>query len=217
MPIPRDKDKTGTLDQMEHRVKMQLRSMDPAKTLGQALRSIHKHFLALFELPIAANESSSSQLVKQFYRSCMDVQALQAQGLDPLKRAVQDFGGWPPGIDFGWNESHYAWEKSNAFLRSKYGVQALMIITVDYDFRNNTRKLITVTRYRDGPLNWDAKGVFVQIDQPDAENMNLVYAWKAARTRGKSLLHSALDNMVDLALEFGKKCLQHISSSSSSS
>lgn len=76
----------------------------------------------------------------------MDVQSLQIQGLSPLKKAVQELGGWPAGVDYGWNESDYSWEISNAGLRFKYGVHALMIITVDSDFKNNTKKMITVSK-----------------------------------------------------------------------
>lgn len=141
VPIPRDKDKTGTMDQMEHKVKMQLRGTFLMKLEKNV--NLHQEFSALFEAPTTKRESSSSRLVKQFYRSCMDVPALQARGLEPLKRAVDDLGGWPASSD-SWNQSGFGWEKANAALRSKYGVHALMIVTVDSDFLNNSKKMITV-------------------------------------------------------------------------
>ncbi|XP_053595461.1 endothelin-converting enzyme homolog [Microplitis demolitor] len=49
---------------------------------------------------------------KKWYQSCMDAEALERRGLDPIESVLMQVGGWPMTIDAEeWDESEHLWQR----------------------------------------------------------------------------------------------------------
>ncbi len=45
----------------------------------------------------------------RLYRSCMDEDSIDAAGLEPLLKKLEEMGGWPVVEGDGWEEDKFSW------------------------------------------------------------------------------------------------------------
>lgn len=103
--------------------------------------------LAILEKPDSQSESSkSSKLARTFYKSCMNLESVDAHGLDPLKKLIHRLGDWPifsPSMSI-FDEDSFMWEQKDANLRRKLGIESLLSLFLLEDFKDSTKRIITV-------------------------------------------------------------------------
>lgn len=83
--------------------------------------------------------------VKEFFKSCLDIDAIEAAGLSPLRNVLADFGGWQllnPGT---WNSSSFDWLETVAEVRRRTLQSTIIAAYVTADYKNTTRALIYVS------------------------------------------------------------------------
>lgn len=77
---------------------------------------------------------------KNLFRSCMNYEAIEKRGIEPLLELLEKFGGWPL-IDDAWDEKSFDWLKLTATLR-KYNNDILMVQWVGADIQNSNHNII---------------------------------------------------------------------------
>ncbi|XP_043287178.1 membrane metallo-endopeptidase-like 1 isoform X2 [Venturia canescens] len=71
------------------------------------------------------------QMAKRWYRSCMDEEALQSHGIQPLASLVIAVGGWPIAMALGqWNPSDYSWQEIERYYSRFAGSYALYDLAI---------------------------------------------------------------------------------------
>ncbi|XP_018346007.1 PREDICTED: membrane metallo-endopeptidase-like 1 [Trachymyrmex septentrionalis] len=61
---------------------------------------------------ITKNDLPAVKLAKKWYKACMDTDAIEKEGIDPLVSTLSYLGGWPMTMEPDkWDERKYSWEK----------------------------------------------------------------------------------------------------------
>ncbi|XP_018365608.1 PREDICTED: neprilysin-1-like [Trachymyrmex cornetzi] len=61
---------------------------------------------------ITENDLPAVKLAKKWYKACMDTDAKEKEGIDPLVSTLSRLGGWPMTMEPDkWDERKYSWEK----------------------------------------------------------------------------------------------------------
>nr|XP_027200738.1 neprilysin-2-like isoform X2 [Dermatophagoides pteronyssinus] len=82
--------------------------------------------------------------MRNMYRSCLNLTAIEKAGDTPLHLALKRFGGWPVVVGSqNWNETNFDWiDTLIKFRELGFTHDILMDLSVTPDFRNNTRHII---------------------------------------------------------------------------
>jgi len=80
--------------------------------------------------------------MRNLYKSCLNLTAIEKTGDTPLHSALKKFGGWPVVVGRNWN-SDFIWiETLIKFRELGFNHDILIDLSVTPDFRNNTRYII---------------------------------------------------------------------------
>lgn len=83
--------------------------------------------------------------MKNMYRSCMNLSAIEKLGTESLKTALHDLGGWPVVVGSSWNESQFDWiNVTGAIRKSGFKPEMFATFKVIADVMNNTKNMIFV-------------------------------------------------------------------------
>lgn len=77
---------------------------------------------------------------RHLFRSCMNYEAIDKLGIEPLFELLKTFGGWPL-LDDDWDEKSFDWLKLTALLR-KYNNDILIVQWVGADIQNSNQNII---------------------------------------------------------------------------
>ncbi|XP_046994653.1 neprilysin-4-like [Schistocerca americana] len=97
----------------------------------------------ILESPEDQNDPPPVNSAKKFYKSCMDLDTVEADGLELLSKMLEELGGWPMAHD-DWDELTFDWQKAVAFLTKKLAVSPLILVYVYLDRKNSSRSVITI-------------------------------------------------------------------------
>ncbi len=94
----------------------------------------------------------SYQLVRTHYKSCIDEQKLEELGVEPVKKLLQDLGGWPvlegeewkDGDDFKW------WEWSYKMNREGLGIDSIVGVSLGADDKNASWRVLGLDQAQTG-------------------------------------------------------------------
>ncbi|RZB66679.1 Peptidase M13 N domain containing protein [Asbolus verrucosus] len=88
---------------------------------GEKTKSVDKLKAIILE-PIGVDDSKSLRLQKQFYQSCTNLTAIDADNDGTFWHLITDLGGWPVAVGNDWNESAFDLVELTVGLR-KAGLQ----------------------------------------------------------------------------------------------
>ncbi|XP_026818473.1 neprilysin-2-like isoform X2 [Rhopalosiphum maidis] len=71
----------------------------------------------ILDEPIQPDEQKPFKMAKLLYKSCMDTEKIEKQGLTPIKEMLKGFGGWPVLEGNNWNDTEFTWMESMYKLR----------------------------------------------------------------------------------------------------
>lgn len=83
------------------------------------------------------NESPVDTLVRNFYKSCMQIKEIDEALQEGFKSIVEEFGSMPVLQGNNWSEAGFNWVDTVSKIANYYGVQVLMGVEVTKDFANN--------------------------------------------------------------------------------
>ena len=94
---------------------------------------------ALLEGDIKATDPKPFQMVKSVYQSCMNREAIEQRGHDPVKSILKKLGGWPLLEGAAWNSSEFQWfELIYKFREQGFSVDYFFDFSVVSDLKNST-------------------------------------------------------------------------------
>ena len=111
--------------------------------------------IQLKDLIETSNETAPAIVtMKNMYRSCMNLSAIEKLGTEPLKNSLKDLGGWPVVDGEAWDENTFDWINVTEKIRSN-GFKPDMFVNfkVIADVMNNTKNMIFVSDYQIGEQN----------------------------------------------------------------
>lgn len=90
---------------------------------------VHRQLHAILDEKVNPNHSAPINMVKIFYKACMNTTLIEARGLVPMITIMDQLGGWPVVKGDGWDmESEWSWTCAVAKLR-KLGLNTDQIIS----------------------------------------------------------------------------------------
>ncbi|XP_024884012.1 neprilysin-like isoform X1 [Temnothorax curvispinosus] len=93
------------------------------------------------------NDLLAVKLAKKWYAVCMDTDAMERYGLEPLVFTLSRIGGWPLIMEQDeWNEQEYSWQKVDdqyVRLTGRNAFYDVSVVNIDYDL-NETRKVVYI-------------------------------------------------------------------------
>ncbi|CAL8073146.1 unnamed protein product [Orchesella dallaii] len=143
--------------------------------------------------------------VKEFYQSCIDVDAIEAVGLEPLTQIIGEFGGWQlvnPGV---WNSTAFDWLKSVADVRRRSLQSAIISMYVSADIKNTTKSVI----YLDQPGFGLPRGVLITPENYTAlvdayETYIVEVATELGTSQTEAQLRTGARAIINLEVEMAK-------------
>jgi predicted metalloendopeptidase len=89
------------------------------------------------------NDALPINQVKEFYKTCLDVEAIEAAGLAPLRNIISEFGGWQLLNPGSWNSS-FDWVQAVGEVRRRTLQSAILSVYVSADIKNTTKQVIYI-------------------------------------------------------------------------
>ncbi|KAL1452805.1 hypothetical protein WDU94_007000 [Cyamophila willieti] len=97
-------------------------------------------FLRETQIP---DDKTAQTTFKNLYKACMNVKNIETIGLDPMKKMLQDLGGWPVLEGENWNEETFSWKDSvYKFHEHGYSVDYFIDFSIVINVKNNTERII---------------------------------------------------------------------------
>ncbi|XP_044005766.1 neprilysin-2-like [Aphidius gifuensis] len=108
-----------------------------------------KQLNTIISRPSQPDEPEIFKLAKSLYKICMDIDAIEEQGVKPLFDYVEQLGGWPVlKKDNEWNESLFNWKENIAQIsKNKFWLTSFFRFYKTVDIKNNTRRVIGLSDY----------------------------------------------------------------------
>ncbi|ODM97501.1 Neprilysin [Orchesella cincta] len=143
--------------------------------------------------------------VKDFYKSCIDIDAIEVVGLEPLNQVITEFGGWQllnPGV---WNSSAFDWLKSVAEVRRRSLQSVILSVYVSADLKNTTRSAV----YLDQPGFGLPRGVLITPENYTAlitayENYMVEVAQELGTSQTEAQLRTSAKAIIELEVAMAK-------------
>ncbi|XP_034023687.1 endothelin-converting enzyme-like 1 [Thalassophryne amazonica] len=138
-------------------------------------------------------ESSAERKVKEFYRSCVNIQEIDKLGSDPMMEVIDSCGGWDL---VGAPPSAAGWEREGAPQRpdfnellyrtqGMYSTAVFFSLTVNVDDKNSSRNAIRIDQ--EG-LTLPERSLYLGQDE---DSVKILAAYKALMERLLSMLGAA--------------------------
>ncbi|XP_071805807.1 neprilysin-1-like [Asterias amurensis] len=139
---------------------------------------------AIFESAPGKNEPKAVSSVRNFYKSCVDLDAINKLDAQPVMDILADIGGWPvlgsnPGGN--WQETSYDFVRLKTLISRKHGSGGILSVTIGADDKNTTRNVLI-------------------IDQPWLSLGDPEYYLDANKTKEKEAF---MKYMIDIAVALG--------------
>lgn len=100
----------------------------------------------MIQEPSATNEPNVFKNLKNLYKACMNVSAIEADGSKTLKEILRELGGWPVLEGSTWNENAFDWKETlYKFLKKGFSIDYLINFSVTADARNSSIRVIEVS------------------------------------------------------------------------
>ncbi|RWS07493.1 neprilysin-11-like isoform X2 [Dinothrombium tinctorium] len=77
------------------------------------------------------------------YKGCIDTKMRNSIGVKPLWDMLQRIGGWPM-VQRNWTAENYSWHNTYYYLRSRFGSNYILEITIDVNSKDTTSKALHI-------------------------------------------------------------------------
>ncbi|XP_033204021.1 neprilysin [Bombus vancouverensis nearcticus] len=109
-----------------------------------------KRIKELLEEHISSTDIPPVRMVKEFYRSCMNVDAIEKRGFEPIQGILNRTGGWPMAMPINeWDEM--PWQKIDKEYISSMECEAFYSVGYGIDPNNRKRYILRIDPVIDNP------------------------------------------------------------------
>ncbi|EFN87347.1 Endothelin-converting enzyme 1 [Harpegnathos saltator] len=145
------------------------------------------------------------QKLKQYYRSCMDKDAIEKEGLEPMMTMLDATGGWPIIMENeGTNLENLTWQDIDNAYTQNYGISSFFGINYEPDDEDSNRNILTINI--DGTSSIKKKLYSEEISLPDPELTEMEEIIKAfAKYKGTKINEEKIDKEIEDLFLFGDK------------
>ncbi|XP_037075869.1 neprilysin-2-like [Pollicipes pollicipes] len=99
----------------------------------------------LIDSPILDDDAPAAVLLKKYFKSCMDKETIEKQGLQPLHDILDEMGGWPVLKGSAWDEDAFQWTEAVYQNRKRgYSDSHMFSFSVSADVKNYSRRHISL-------------------------------------------------------------------------
>ncbi|XP_068973518.1 neprilysin-like [Bombus flavifrons] len=154
-----------------------------------------KRIKELLEEHISSTDIPPVRMVKEFYRSCMNVDAIEKRGFEPIQGILNRTGGWPMAMPISeWDE--IPWQKIDKEYISSMECETFYSIEYEIDPNNKKRYILTIGQVIDDPPS-------KKRDPIEAYMADIIYiANTSARQNGYTLDENQLTSDVAEMVHF---------------
>eukprot|EP00102_Acyrthosiphon_pisum_P014814 XP_008185066.2 PREDICTED: neprilysin-11-like [Acyrthosiphon pisum] len=93
--------------------------------------------------PIKPDEQRPIKMAKLMFKSCMDKEKIERDGLEPFKKMLKSFGGWPVLEGDKWSYTECTWKDIVYKIREAgYSVDYLIRFSIGIDLKNSMMRAI---------------------------------------------------------------------------
>ncbi|XP_031331522.1 neprilysin-2-like isoform X2 [Photinus pyralis] len=97
----------------------------------------------LFDEPLPMNASNPRKMVDTLYKSCMDLNMIEEDGLKTVSAVLKRLGGWPLLEGSQWNHSRFEWDDQIYEFRKHGCIHEFFItLALHIDSRNMSRRIL---------------------------------------------------------------------------
>lgn len=144
------------------------------------------------------------QKARMWYKSCMNLDALEKRNLEPLISILNQIGGWPLAMNTEeWNEKEYNWQKVDDFYSRLIGENGFFSFEVIGDLQ--THNYILFINYQKLPLfskkDYDRRKLY---SNNKYKNFILEVALAISKETGSNVSPQQLKNEIQEYLDFEK-------------
>lgn len=127
-PVPKTKEKWSLFTMLEERIQFDLKN--------------------ILEANVTDDDTLALKVEKQWYSACMDEERLRKKGFEPVRKLIENIGGWPLACDNNckWNEYEFSWQKVAKYYAGFFGEYSLFSISIDTPPNNSSIKVLTLDR-----------------------------------------------------------------------
>ncbi|XP_043516227.1 neprilysin-like [Frieseomelitta varia] len=128
------------------------------------------------------------KMARKFYRSCMDVDAIERRGVKPIQEILDRTGGWPMAMPLDeWDPDGTPWQKIDKEYVTLIGNSAFYNIEYEIDLNDTKRYVLTIDQETEYPLSnkRDLNKIFYEDDEYESGIFRIVQAF--AREKGYTL------------------------------
>ncbi|XP_043579568.1 membrane metallo-endopeptidase-like 1 [Bombus pyrosoma] len=171
------------------------------------LEKTKKRIKELLEEDISSTDIPPVRMVKEFYRSCMDVDAIEKRGFEPIQEILNRTGGWPMAMPVSeWDE--IPWQKIDKEYISSIECKAFYFFDYEFDPNNKKRYILTIGQIIDDPPS--KKRDPIEAYMADIKYIANTSARQNGYTLDENQLTSDVEDMVRFELLFTRITVKHI-------
>ncbi|KOX80630.1 Membrane metallo-endopeptidase-like 1 [Melipona quadrifasciata] len=149
------------------------------------------------------------KMARKFYRSCMNVDAIEKRGIKPIQEILDRTGGWPMAMPLKeWDPKRISWQKIDKEYVTLIGNSAFYNIEYEVDLNNTKRYVLTIDQETESSFSskTDVNDIFSDNTRYSINIFRIVQAF--AREKGYTLnLHQLVTDIVQM-IYFEVKLLQ---------
>ncbi|XP_017877893.1 neprilysin-like isoform X2 [Ceratina calcarata] len=146
------------------------------------------------------------RMARKLYRTCMDEDAIERRGVQPIQEILDQHGGWPMAMPVNeWDPNETSWQKIDKHYVTLIGNSAFYNLEYEIDLNNTKRYVLTLDQDTEYPLTSkrDLANLFYNDDAYALGIFRVAQAF--AREQGYTLnrrqLASDIANLVNFEIE----------------
>lgn len=174
--------------------------MAMVNSFSEILKVLDQNLRSIVEPDIHKNDHRTIKMIKTFYKTCKDTDAIEEQGLAPLEKVLRKLGGWPVVEGEKWDEENFSWVKS-LYLNKKlgYSFDIFFDLGVYSDFKNSSWRSLSI----DQPsLGVSRKHLVKGFDDPNVQfYYNLQVKFAELLGADKEIAEKQLKQSIEFEIE----------------
>ncbi|XP_026279340.1 membrane metallo-endopeptidase-like 1 isoform X1 [Frankliniella occidentalis] len=112
---------------------------------NEAEDRLQRQLKGILEVDANPGEPVPVRQAKKLYETCLNSEAVEADGLSPLLEELAALGGWPMAMQAeAWDEASFSWQAAVTRLLAQWSIAPLFVMYVFTDKMDSSRNVITL-------------------------------------------------------------------------
>ncbi|XP_034936245.1 neprilysin-like [Chelonus insularis] len=158
------------------------------KSYFNIIQNITAHRLKeILESTLSTKDNSALTKAKILYKTCIDEDTIEKEGVSGLSRLMDQYGGWPMTMtEFEWNFKKKPWQEVDSAFKKLSGFSPLFSLAVQVDLKNSSGHIIWLS-----PTSIAATETFFPIELTEVSTANDLFTKVPAVENYKNAIKNA--------------------------